>query len=290
VRDAACPLSTRGGGRGRRWRSPPGAPSGPHDTLRSICLAGGKAEHGTRHVASLECSTCRRSGAHRHQLLHRLEVPAALRMLRHAPQHSVAAAQRRVCESLEELLQHRARRLPAACCFSSGRPPFPRPRVQAPPPLPRTNRTSLVPPLVLSGHAASLTPYIPHQVGWLLAEARILTPSLRSRRPSQRAGAIGGCVRGRRWQGDWILTLCPSPLEVHQPPTIPRTVLRPLSARSGAHLDRRDARAGVPQLLHHQRREVRVRGRALRRGLQRAWRSKCAAARQCWTAVWQRMN
>jgi len=27
------------------------------------------------------------------------------------------------------------------------------------PPLPRTNRTSLVPPLVLSGHAASLTPY-----------------------------------------------------------------------------------------------------------------------------------
>ena len=28
-----------------------------------------------------------------------------------------------------------------------------------PPPLPRTNRTSLVPPLVLSGHAASLTPY-----------------------------------------------------------------------------------------------------------------------------------
>jgi hypothetical protein len=28
-----------------------------------------------------------------------------------------------------------------------------------PPPLPRSNRTSLVPPLVLSGHAASLTPY-----------------------------------------------------------------------------------------------------------------------------------
>ena len=27
-------------------------------------------------------------------------------------------------------------------------------------PLPRTNRTSLVPPLVLSGHAASLTPYV----------------------------------------------------------------------------------------------------------------------------------
>ena len=27
-----------------------------------------------------------------------------------------------------------------------------------PPPLPPTNRTSLVPPLVLSGHAASLTP------------------------------------------------------------------------------------------------------------------------------------
>ena len=32
-------------------------------------------------------------------------------------------------------------------------------RVSPPPPLPRTNRTSLVPPLVLSGHAASLTPY-----------------------------------------------------------------------------------------------------------------------------------
>jgi hypothetical protein len=32
-----------------------------------------------------------------------------------------------------------------------------------PPPLPRTNRTSLVPPLVLSGHAASLTPYIAAQ-------------------------------------------------------------------------------------------------------------------------------
>ena len=31
----------------------------------------------------------------------------------------------------------------------------------APPPLPRTNRTSLVPPLVLGGRAASLTPYIP---------------------------------------------------------------------------------------------------------------------------------
>ena len=31
-----------------------------------------------------------------------------------------------------------------------------------PPPLPRTNRTSLVPPLVLSGHAASL--YLPAQV------------------------------------------------------------------------------------------------------------------------------
>jgi len=29
----------------------------------------------------------------------------------------------------------------------------------SPPPLPRTNRTSLVPPLVLSGHAATLTPY-----------------------------------------------------------------------------------------------------------------------------------
>ena len=29
------------------------------------------------------------------------------------------------------------------------------------PPFPRTNRTSLVPPLVLSGHAASLTPYAP---------------------------------------------------------------------------------------------------------------------------------
>ena len=28
-----------------------------------------------------------------------------------------------------------------------------------PPPLPRTNRTSLIPPPVLSGHAASLTPY-----------------------------------------------------------------------------------------------------------------------------------
>ena len=33
-------------------------------------------------------------------------------------------------------------------------PPDQRP----PPPLPRTNLTSLVPPLVLSGHAASLTP------------------------------------------------------------------------------------------------------------------------------------
>ena len=29
-----------------------------------------------------------------------------------------------------------------------------------PPPFPRTNRTSLVPPLVLSRHAASLTPYM----------------------------------------------------------------------------------------------------------------------------------
>jgi len=28
-----------------------------------------------------------------------------------------------------------------------------------PPPFPRTNRTSLIPPLVLSGHVASLTPY-----------------------------------------------------------------------------------------------------------------------------------
>jgi len=35
------------------------------------------------------------------------------------------------------------------------RPP-PAPRSAPPPPLPRTNRTSLVPPLVLSGHAASL--------------------------------------------------------------------------------------------------------------------------------------
>ena len=34
-----------------------------------------------------------------------------------------------------------------------------KPRRCPPPPLPRTNRTSLVPPLVLSGHAASLTPY-----------------------------------------------------------------------------------------------------------------------------------
>ena len=33
------------------------------------------------------------------------------------------------------------------------------PPLLPPPPLPRTNRTSLVPPLVLSGHAASLTPY-----------------------------------------------------------------------------------------------------------------------------------
>ena len=32
-------------------------------------------------------------------------------------------------------------------------------RPPPPPLLPRTNRTSLVPPLVLSGHTASLTPY-----------------------------------------------------------------------------------------------------------------------------------
>ena len=33
--------------------------------------------------------------------------------------------------------------------------------IPPPPPLPRTNRTSLVPPLVLSGHAASLAGTIP---------------------------------------------------------------------------------------------------------------------------------
>ena len=46
----------------------------------------------------------------------------------------------------------RARYIPACTCARG------RDRVRSPPPLPRTNRTSLVPPLVLSGHAASLTP------------------------------------------------------------------------------------------------------------------------------------
>ena len=48
------------------------------------------------------------------------------------------------------LRRHRAR-APAP-------PPLPSPPTA---PLPRTNRTSLVPPLVLSGHAASLTPFRP---------------------------------------------------------------------------------------------------------------------------------
>ena len=47
-----------------------------------------------------------------------------------------------------------------------------------PPPLfPRTNRTSLVPPLVLSGHAASLTPY-----RWLPPRGQLPLPG-RLRRP-----------------------------------------------------------------------------------------------------------
>ena len=48
----------------------------------------------------------------------------------------------------------------------------------SPPPLPRTNRTSLVPPLVLSGHAASLTPYlcalqVGHKTDWYLDELEV---------------------------------------------------------------------------------------------------------------------
>jgi len=54
-------------------------------------------------------------------------------------------------------------------CSSRFKPPIPSlPKLRflstpsfPPPPLPRTNRTSLVPPLVLTGHAASLTPYYP---------------------------------------------------------------------------------------------------------------------------------
>ena len=48
-------------------------------------------------------------------------------------------------------------------------------RRAAPPPLPRTTGTSLVPPLVLSGHAASLTPYalaLAQQAALALALAR----------------------------------------------------------------------------------------------------------------------
>jgi len=51
--------------------------------------------------------------------------------------------------------------------------PAPLSSTEAPPPLPRTNRTSLVPPLVLSGHAASLTPCpgLPFTSRALLTEA-----------------------------------------------------------------------------------------------------------------------
>jgi hypothetical protein len=52
-----------------------------------------------------------------------------------------------------------SRRPSRASCSPSARRPTALPRCEPPPLLPRTNRTSLVPPLVLSGHTASLTPY-----------------------------------------------------------------------------------------------------------------------------------
>jgi hypothetical protein len=56
-------------------------------------------------------------------------------------------------------LQRRGARAADRATPGSERRASSRARSRAPAPFPRTNRTSLVPPLVLSGHAASLTPY-----------------------------------------------------------------------------------------------------------------------------------
>ena len=75
----------------------------------------------------------------------------------------VVSAIHRFCESYKEAMEgrgvdsERAVLYGPACMRDIFTTEFP---ADVPPPLlPRTNRTSLVPPLVLSGHAASLTPY-----------------------------------------------------------------------------------------------------------------------------------
>ena len=65
-------------------------------------------------------------------------------------------------------------------------------RLEVPPPLPRTDRTSLVPPLVLSGHAATLTPHMRCR-----AELRDLPQESERRRgrAEANAGELGSRLR-----------------------------------------------------------------------------------------------